>query len=145
MPLADFIPHDGQRRIAQAITEAEKRTSGEICVHVTPHCAGHPLQQAQAAFDRLELFRTQRRNAVLIYIAYVDRKVAILGDEGINSMVGEGFWDDALALLKRHLLVGRPVDGVCATVALLGQQLQTYYPADRNDLNELSNEVTYAD
>ena len=145
MPLEDFIPLEGQRRIAQAITEAERRTSGEICVHATPHCLGETLPQAQAVFNAKGLFRTRRRNAVLIYIAYRDRKVAILGDEGINQQVPDGFWDEALQLLTYHLKRHSPVEGICATVALIGEQLKDLFPADREDINELSNEVSYED
>lgn len=145
MPLEDFIPLEGQRRIAQAITEAERRTSGEICVHATPHCSGETLPQAQAVFNAKRLYRTRRRNAVLIYIAYRDRKVAILGDEGINRQVPEGFWDEALQSLTYHLKRHSPVEGVCAAVALIGDQLKELFPADRDDINELSNEVSYED
>lgn len=145
MPLEDFIDKAGQQRVAQAITEAERSTSGEICVHVTPHCLGETLRQAQAVFNSKGLYRTQRRNAVLIYIAYLDRKLAILGDEGINQLVPEGFWDDAVALLTRHLKFHSPADGICETVKLIGEKLKDYFPADRQELNELSNEVTYDD
>ena len=145
MPLEDFIPLEGQRRIAQAITEAERCTSGEICVHVTPHCLGETMPQAEAVFNAKKLYRTMRRNAVLIYIAYKDRKLAILGDQGINDLVPEGFWDDAITLLTHHLKRHSPVEGICATVALIGNKLKDYFPADREDNNELSNEVSYDD
>ena len=145
MPLEDFIPLEGQRRIAQAITEAERKTSGEICVHATPHCLGETLPQAEAVFNAMGLYRTQRRNAVLIYIAYRDRKVAILGDEGVNRQVSEGFWDEALQLLTYHLKRHSPVEGICAAVALIGDLLKDLFPADRDDINELSNEVSYED
>lgn len=145
MPLEDFIPQEGQRRIAQAITEAELTTSGEICVHATPHCLGETLPQAEAVFNAKGLYRTRRRNAVLIYIAYRDRKVAILGDEGINKQVPDGFWDETLQLLTYHLKRHCPVEGICAAVALIGDKLKDLFPADREDINELSNEVSYDD
>ena len=93
MPLVDFIPVDGQKRIAQAITEAEKRTSGEICVHVTPRCYFSPIHKAKRKFNKLHLYKTLRRNAVLIFIAYKSQKFAIIGDTGINEVVPDGFWD----------------------------------------------------
>lgn len=145
MPLDDFISVEGQRRIARAITEAERRTSGEICVHVTPHCLSEPIKQAEAVFNIKHLYRTQRRNAVLIYIAYSDRKMAILGDTGINRLVPDGFWNDALALLAQHFRRHCVVEGICAAVALIGEKLSEFFPADREDINELSNEVTYDD
>ena len=93
MALVDFIPSEGQRRIADAITAAERHTTGEICVHVTPRCRGDVLKRAAKTFNRLHLYTTKRRNAVLIFIAYDDRKLAILGDTGINAVVPHGFWD----------------------------------------------------
>ena len=145
MPLEDFIPLEGQRRIAQAITEAERRTSGEICVHATPHCSGETLPQAEAVFNAKGLYRTRRRNAVLIYIAYRDRKVAILGDEGINRQVPDGFWDDALQQLGEKLKAGEQCQGLCQAIKLIGEHLSTYFPADKEDNNELSNEIIYED
>ena len=143
MALADFIPNEGQRRIADAITAAERHTTGEICVHVTPRCRGNVMKRAERTFNRLHLYTTKRRNAVLIFVAYDDHKFAILGDTGINEAVPEGFWDGEVAELRRYLIAGRPVDGLCAIIARMGERLSEYFPGERDDENELSNEVTF--
>ena len=145
MALADFIPTEGQRRIAAAITAAERHTTGEICVHVTPRCRGNVMKRAAKAFNRLHLYATKRRNAVLIFVAYQDRKFAILGDTGINEVVPGGFWDSEVEELTRYLKAGRPVDGLCEIIAHMGERLSRYFPGERDDENELSNEVTYDD
>ena len=145
MALADFIPSEGQRRIAAAITAAERHTTGEICVHVTPRCRGNVMKRAAKTFDRLHLYSTKRRNAVLIFIAYQDRKLAILGDAGINNVIPEGFWDNEVEELARFLKAGRPVDGLCEVIAHMGDRLSQYSPGERDDENELSNEVTFDD
>ena len=145
MALADFIPSEGQRRIADAITDAERHTTGEICVHVTPRCRGDVMKRAVKTFNRLHLYTTKRRNAVLIFIAYDDRKLAILGDTGTNNAVPQGFWDGEVEELTRYLKAGRPVDGLCAIIARMGERLSQYFPGERDDENELSNEVTYDD
>ena len=143
MALADFIPSEGQRRIADAITAAERHTTGEICVHVTPRCRGNVMKRAVKTFNRLHLYTTKRRNAVLIFIAYDDRKLAILGDTAINEAVPEGFWDGEVEELTNYLKAGRPVDGLCAIIARMGERLSEYFPGERDDENELSNEVTF--
>ena len=145
MALADFIPNEGQRRIADAITAAERHTTGEICVHVTPRCRGNVMKRAVKTFNRLHLYTTKRRNAVLIFIAYDDRKLAILGDTAINEAVPEGFWDGEVEELTHDLEAGRPVDGLCAIIARMGERLSEYFPGERDDENELSNEVTFDD
>lgn len=143
MALADFIPNEGQRRIADAITAAERHTTGEICVHVTPRCRGNVMKRAVKTFNRLHLYTTKRRNAVLIFIAYDDRKLAILGDTAIHEAVPEGFWDGEVEELTNYLKAGRPVDGLCAIIARMGERLSEYFPGERDDENELSNEVTF--
>ena len=143
MTLVDYIPSDGQRRIAQAITEAEKHTLGEICVHVTPRCRGDVMRRAAQVFNRLGLFRTRHRNAVLVFVAYQDRRLAILGDVGIDGVVQQDFWDGEVELLGQMLRAGRPVDGLCQVITRLGEKLSALFPAERDDVNELSNEVTY--
>jgi len=145
MALVDFIPPEGQRRIADAITAAERHTTGEICVHVTPRCRGDVMKRAARTFNRLHLYTTKRRNAVLIYIAYEARKLAILGDTGINKAVPEGFWNGEVEELTRYLKAGRPVDGLCAIIARIGERLSQFFPGERDDENELSNEVTFDD
>jgi uncharacterized membrane protein len=145
MALADFIPSEGQRRIADAITAAERHTTGEICVHVTPRCRGNVMKRAVKTFNRLHLYTTKRRNAVLIFIAYDDRKLAILGDTAIHEAVPEGFWDGEVEELTNYLKAGRPVDGLCAIIARMGERLSEYFPGERDDENELSNEVTFDD
>ena len=145
MALADFIPNEGQRRIADAITAAERHTTGEICVHVTPRCRGNVMKRAVKTFNRLHLYTTKRRNAVLIFIAYDDRKLAILGDTAINEAVPEGFWDGEVEELTNYLKAGRPVDGLCAIIARMGERLSEYFPGERDEENELSNEVTFDD
>jgi len=145
MPLSDFIPTDAQQRIAECITEAERHTSGEICVHVTPTCKRDPLKRAIKTFNRLKLYQTRRRNAVLIYVAYESRKFAIIGDVGINKVVDDSFWDNERDALGKMLLAGRPVDGICDAVTRLGEKLSAFFPADRTDENELSNEVSFDD
>ena len=145
MALVDFIPSEGQRRIADAITAAERHTTGEICVHVTPRCRGNVMKRAVKTFNRLHLYTTKRRNAVLIFIAYDDRKLAILGDTAIHEAVPEGFWDGEVEELTNYLKAGRPVDGLCAIIARMGERLSEYFPGERDDENELSNEVTFDD
>ena len=114
-------------------------------VHVTPCCRGNVMKRATRTFNRLHLYSTKRRNAVLIFIAYEARKLAILGDTGINEAVPDGFWDNEVEELTRYLKAGRPVDGLCEIIAHMGERLSEYFPGERDDENELSNEVTFDD
>jgi len=39
-----------EAEIIQAIQEAEKKTSGEIRVHVESYCEGHPIERSKVLF-----------------------------------------------------------------------------------------------
>jgi uncharacterized membrane protein len=103
------------------------------------------MKRAARTFNRLHLYTTKRRNAVLIFVAYQDRKFAILGDTGINEAVPRGFWDGEVEELQGYLKAGRPVDGLCAIIEHMGERLSQYFPGERDDVNELSNEVSFDD
>ena len=47
--------------------------------------------------------------------------------------------------MTNYLKAGRPVDGLCAIIARMGERLSEYFPGERDDENELSNEVTFDD
>lgn len=145
MALSDFLKTEEQQRIVDAIAEAERHTSGEVCVHITPRCWGNPYKKALKKFYQLGLFNTERRNAVLIFVAYKSHKFAIIGDEGINEKVPDGFWDDALQQLGEKLKAGEQCQGLCQAIKLIGEHLSSYFPADKEDNNELSNEIIYED
>ncbi|MCI2080955.1 MAG: TPM domain-containing protein [Prevotella sp.] len=145
MALTDFLSSTEQHRIVDAIAQAERHTSGEIVVHITPKCSGDPLKRAVNVFQKLRLYHTERRNAVLIFIAYQSRKFAIIGDLGINQLVPINFWDQAKDLLGSAFASGRHADGLCEAISLIGNSLSRYFPADPSDRNELSNEISYED
>lgn len=143
MSLSDFISPEEGKRIAEAIVEAERHTSGEICVHVTPKCSGDMMKKAEQKFNKLGLYKTERRNAVLLFIAYKSRKFAIVGDTGINKVVPADYWHQEKETLAKFLKAQRPADGICEVVRQLGESLSKYFPEEKNDINEISNEVTF--
>ena len=139
----DFLTPAERDRVKSAIGAAEKRTSGEIRVHLEDHIEDDVLDHAAFIFEELGMHRTRDRNGVLIYLSVADRKVAVVGDAGINAAVPEGFWTDVVGVLKLHLAAGRHADGLCEVVHLVGEKLVSYFPLKRDDRDELSNEISY--
>ncbi len=130
-------------RVRDAIAVAEKRTSGEIRVHIEDHIEEDVLDHAAFIFEELGMHRTRDRNGVLIYLCVADRKLAVIGDEGINQRVPENFWNDVLGLLKLHLVAGRPADGLVEAVHTVGEKLRDLFPLQINDRDELPNDVSF--
>lgn len=146
MTLDDFLSPDGQQEIVQAIEAAEKITSGEIRVHVEPACIwGDAYARAVEVFNELGMYRTARRNGVLIYIAFNSHHLAIIGDSGINSQVPAGFWDDEIRTLSRNFADNRPAKGICMVIDSVGKKLAELFPPTPNDINEQPNEISFSD
>jgi uncharacterized membrane protein len=137
---------DEQQRIREAIAEAEKCTSGEIRVSVEKTCSEDVLDRTAKYFYQLDMHKTKLRNGVLIYVAVVDRKFAIIGDAGINKVVSDDFWDCTKEEMLGHFKNGNIIEGIIAGVKQAGTQLGKYFPHDQvNDSDELSNDVAFMD
>jgi uncharacterized membrane protein len=139
-----YLTEDEKRLIAEAIGNAEKQTSGEIRVYVEGKCtAGNPLDRAMQLFGELKMFETKERNGVLVYIAVLDRKLAVYGDAGIHTKVGDDFWNDSvkkmIAVYSSENTITR---GIIDVVIEIGAALKLHFPYDReSDINELPDEV----
>jgi uncharacterized membrane protein len=139
-----FFTEEEQKRIVVAIKEAEKNTSGEIKVHITTSSAWEDVvKQAAAVFDKLNLEKTKQRNGVLIYIAKDDRQFAIWADKGINEVVPEGYWESTIDLMRSYMKVGQYAEGVIKGIHMVGTKLKKYFPIQKDDINELSDEISF--
>jgi uncharacterized membrane protein len=139
----DLLTEADLRAIRAAIDAAEKRTSGEIRVHIEDHIEEDVLDHAAFIFEELAMHRTRDRNGVLIYLSVADRKLAVIGDQGIDNRVPENFWNDVLGLLKLHLAAGRAAAGIVEAVHMVGEKLRLHFPVKHDDRDELPNEVTF--
>ena len=132
-----------QESVKQAIALAESKTTGEIRVHIDRKCAKDPLDQAKKLFLQLGMDKTEFRNAALIYFVIDDHKVAIVGDEALNKVVPPHFWEDECALMITHFKNGNISQGLCAGITEVGKELTVYFPLNDNEVNELSNEISF--
>ncbi|MFM6935408.1 MAG: TPM domain-containing protein [Flavobacteriales bacterium] len=128
--------------IVAAIQAAEQQTSGEIRVHIDQKCSSDPVKRAIAVFEKLGMHRTELRNGVLIYVSFKDRKLAIIGDQGIDQVVPADFWMSTKEKMIACFQDNRFADGLIAAISEAGIQLKTYFPHLENDTNELSNEIS---
>jgi uncharacterized membrane protein len=131
-----------KEEIQESIRLAELKTSGEIRVHIDKKCDSDPFEKAVSVFNKLKMYETHERNGVLIYISFSDRKLAIIGDEGINNVVPSDFWESTKNELIFRFKRNEFAQGIIDAVTEAGKQLQQYFPVKLDDKNELSNEIT---
>ncbi|QIL40188.1 TPM domain-containing protein [Pedobacter sp. HDW13] len=134
-----------QEKIANAIAQAEKATSGEIRIAIDKYCEADPYEKAVEYFVKLDMDKTARRNGVLIYLAHVDHKFAIIGDVGINKLVPYDFWETTKIAMTAHFAKGDLAEGIIAGVTLAGEKLALFFPPQKGDINELPNDIVFMD
>jgi uncharacterized membrane protein len=138
--------------IADAIKAAESRTSAEIRVHLERRVprrllrrAPDALVRAQHVFRKLGMHRTAERHGVLIYVAVEERRLAVVGDEGIHGRVGARHWNEVRDVMIDTLRAnGTPRQALERAIEVLGRALAEHYPRRPDDRNELSDEVSLA-
>lgn len=145
MTVKEFLSEKEEKEIVEAIKQAEKSTSGEIRVHLESHCSSDPIKRAKAVFNKLQMHKTALRNGVLFYVAIEDKKFAILGDKGINEKVPENYWKGIKAILKEHFSQGKYGNGLSICIIKTGEQLKTHFPYQADDINELSDDISYGE
>jgi uncharacterized membrane protein len=130
------------RKVEAAITTAERNTSAEIRVHLEDKCSEDPLDRASFIFEKLEMHKTAARNGVLIYVAFSDRKLAIIGDVGIHVHLSPNTWENIKNSMSSEFAQGNFEKGLCGAVESVGEQLKHYFPFQSEDRDELSNSVS---
>ena len=117
-------------------------TSGEIRIHIEGKANKDAYERALDVFNELKMHQTEQRNGVLIYVAAEDRKFVICGDEGINNVVAEDFWDCTRDTIAEDFKKGNFKDGIVSGILNAGIQLKQFFPWQTDDENELSNEIS---
>lgn len=138
-----ILNREEDHRVVEAIRQAELNTSGEIKVHIENRCRGNVEERSLFIFNHLKMNETKQRNGVLIYLAVKDHKFAILGDEGIDKVVGDNFWNDIKDLMLSHFKEGRFTEGLEQGILLCGEKLKTFFPYQSDDINEIPDEISY--
>jgi uncharacterized membrane protein len=143
MSVENFFSAEEKQSLLDAIAQAELNTSGEIRLHMEGNCKIDVLDRAAYIFEKLEMNKTDQRNGVLFYLAVHDHKFAILGDAGINKLVPLNFWDAIKETMLGYFKEGKFVDGLSKGILMAGEQLKANFPFQKEDVNELSDEISF--
>lgn len=140
--IEDFLTTEEEQDIVESIRLAELNTSGEIRVHLEKTSNGDATNRTLELFHTLKMDNTKRQNGVLIYVAVEDKTFVIYGDEGINKVVENDFWDSTKDLMQSHFKKGAFKQGLVEGILKAGEQLKQHFPYMDEDTNELTNEIS---
>jgi len=139
MSLYNFLNKQEETEILKAIKVAEENTSGEI---IESECKIDALERAKVVFKALNMHKTELHNGVLFYIAADSRHFALVGDEGISNAVPFNFWEETKNVILTHFSNDKMAEGLAKGILLAGEQLKSYFPYNKKDKNELSDEIS---
>lgn len=109
-------------------------------------CAGrHHLdrrveQRAAEAFISEEVFKTEGRTGILIFLSLLERRVLVVGDSGINARVRKEDWAGVVARVVDGITTGQPARGLTEAIEMCGGLLSaegvTRSAQDRDELSD---------
>lgn len=143
MNIQNYFTEENKLQITNAIRAAELNTSGEIRIHIEKHCKDDVLDRAAYIFEKLKMHKTDLRNGVLFYLAIEDHKFAIIGDAGINLKVADDFWEETKETVLSKFKEGQITEGLTNGILMAGEQLKAHFPYQEDDVNELSDEISF--
>jgi len=138
----DFLSEEQEKAIVNAIKLAEKNTSGEIRVHIEKNTKKTPMERAKEVFQFLKMDQTHLKNGVLFYLAIESKQFAIIGDEGIHNKVPNNFWESTKSVVLSNFANKEFAKGLEQGILEVGNQLKKYFPHEKEDKNELSDEIS---
>ncbi|MBS1655758.1 MAG: TPM domain-containing protein [Bacteroidetes bacterium] len=140
-----FFTVEEREHIVDAVKSAEKRTSGEIRVYIESKCPFmDAIDRAEQVFFKLEMQKTDNRNAVLIYAALKDRQLAVFGDAGIHNRVGDEYWNKLVKKMITDFNKENYAEGIRQCVLDIGEALHEHFPYDNDtDKNELPDDIVF--
>jgi uncharacterized membrane protein len=141
MKTRHFIKQLDRKAIEAAIQEAERKTSGEICVLIHHKPVENAVAAAQAEFTRLGMQKTRHRNAVLLFIAPASQAFALIGDQGVHAKCGDTFWGEVASVMQKYFRDGDYTAALLAGINRAGALLAEHFPPPSNNADELPNQV----
>jgi uncharacterized membrane protein len=139
-----FFNPEEMEVIVNAIREAERFTSGEVRVYVESRCSYvDALDRAVEIFTKMDMQKTKERNGVLVYVALKDHQLAVYGDEGIHQKVGFEYWNDEVGKMIRAFNRENYAMGIATCVTDIGNALKHFFPYNKDDKNELPDEIEF--
>jgi putative membrane protein len=103
-------------------------------------------ERAALAFLEEELFKTRDRTGIMIFLSLFERRVRIMGDEGINKLVQKEEWDEIVGIIVQAMKNGSPAEGMLEAIWKCGHLLEKHGVQIRpDDTDELDNQIRFSD
>jgi putative membrane protein len=99
------------------------------------------FQRSLEVFYNNKVSITKDRTGIMIFISLLERKVEVLADCGINEKVEKDYWNKLVSELISQIRNGKIIEGLGSAITECGRSLETSFPIQENDTNEIPNEL----
>ena len=100
------------------------------------------LTKARDMFLQEQVFDTVDRTGILIFISALERKVAVIGDSGINQKITQDDWENVVRLVIAGIKQKQMTEGIIKAVdACKELLLGNGFTVKPNDTNELPDAI----
>lgn len=98
------------------------------------------VTKARDVFLQEEIFNTIDRTGILIYVSELEKRVQVLGDKGISSVIQQGDWNKVLSMVTDGIKQGNPASGLVSAINECKHLLlDNGFIVREDDINELSD------
>ncbi len=98
-------------------------------------------EQAFQEFYRNGLHKTEAQTGVLIFVSLFERRVIVLGDEGIDARVESQQWIATTESVLKGIAAGSLADGLVAGIENAAVVLAEHFPWQDSDRNEIPDRL----
>ena len=96
---------------------------------------------AFSTFYQQGVHKTKNKTGILIYVSLFERKVVILGDEGIHAKVKDSDWNEVVNIIVNGIKDQHLKKGIIDGIESCRKLLQVHFPVLADDTNELDNKL----
>lgn len=143
MAHARLLSREETDRIEAKIAAAERLTSAELRIAIVRSSWLGIKRRARKLFERHGLDKTAQRNGVLVVVDVKNHEIVIYGDEGVNNLLAQEFWDAVRDAMVDELRLGRLAEGLSIGIRLLAERLSQLFPANNDRGDELTNALIF--
>ena len=145
-----LITPEGLKRLENAVRDSEARHLGELRVCVeggldVPHLwrGVDARDRALDLFSQLRVWDTEHNNGVLIYLLLADRRIEVLADRGLSSLVPDSQWRALVAELSQALRDESVENGLMQAIDRVSELLRLHHPSNAHTrrVNELPDSI----
>ncbi len=137
----DIINEDDKKNIIEIIKLIETKTTGKVKIYICKKTKGNPLINSRIQFEKFGFKQLKDKNGVIIFISVQDKKIAIFGDDGINSRVNKDFWQNVINAMIEKFKNGQFALGLIGGLNLLGEKFMEFFMRQTEELStEVDNE-----